>query len=276
MMVLSLATAFALAQDPASLFEKAPPHVEEALRARVTKFYQAHVDGKFRAALALAAEDSADAFLGADKTRCRSFEIVKLTFKENFSRAVALVSCETDFVMPASKPIPVNQPQTSLWKLADGEWVWYLEPVDPSKGVVRGGWTFRPGPADPASEQPLARLGSFNQALASVQAAVRISKMEVKLSSFEPTSDEITITNGLPGAITLSLDPLRTPGLEVALEPAELKANQTGRVVFRYTPPDKLPKSALTAVFRVQPTQQAIGVLVTFAAPPQDQKQLPQ
>jgi hypothetical protein len=50
--------AVAAAQQPAELFSKAPPTVDAALRARISKFYQLHVESKFRQAEALVAEDT--------------------------------------------------------------------------------------------------------------------------------------------------------------------------------------------------------------------------
>ena len=43
-----IAGAMASGQDNSELFEKAPPPIDEALRARVTQFYQAYTAGKFR------------------------------------------------------------------------------------------------------------------------------------------------------------------------------------------------------------------------------------
>jgi hypothetical protein len=67
-----------LAQGQVDLFQKAPPEVDEALRARVTKFYQAHVDGKYRLADEVVAEDSKDAFFEARKPRYRKFELSRI------------------------------------------------------------------------------------------------------------------------------------------------------------------------------------------------------
>ncbi|MGH9667955.1 MAG: hypothetical protein ACRD9L_26355, partial [Bryobacteraceae bacterium] len=63
-----------LAQDSAEALDSAPPPVEQALRARITQYFQAYVDGKWRVAERLVADDSIDAFLGADKDRLLSFE----------------------------------------------------------------------------------------------------------------------------------------------------------------------------------------------------------
>src|SRR5580658_6041018 len=62
--LLSLVSAAACAQKPAPTAPqppaafKAPPEVEQALRARVTEFFQFHVEGNFRAAYGMIAEDT--------------------------------------------------------------------------------------------------------------------------------------------------------------------------------------------------------------------------
>lgn len=55
---LLLFSVVTFAQQSDDLFEKAPPNVDEALRARITEFYQYFVDGKFRDADGLVADDS--------------------------------------------------------------------------------------------------------------------------------------------------------------------------------------------------------------------------
>src|ERR1044071_5965016 len=79
------------AQAPADLFHKAPPAVDEALRARIAKFYQLHVDSKFRQAEALVAEDSKDFFYSANKPKYLGFEIKQIIYSDDFTKARAVV-----------------------------------------------------------------------------------------------------------------------------------------------------------------------------------------
>src|SRR5262249_39351996 len=72
-------------QDPADLFSKAPPAIDEVLRSRITEFYQAHKEGKFRLAEKLVAEESKDIFFEADKRRCREFKIARVSYEEQFT-----------------------------------------------------------------------------------------------------------------------------------------------------------------------------------------------
>src|SRR5579871_5582628 len=89
--ILPLALA---AQDPAELFNKPPAAVDQALRARITEFFELHVKGDFRKAEALVAEDTKDFFYNGNKPRYLSFEISKIKYNEDFTKAEATVLCE--------------------------------------------------------------------------------------------------------------------------------------------------------------------------------------
>ena len=65
---------------PTDVFEKAPPQIDDALRENVAKFFKAHVDGKFRQAEEVIAEDSKDFFYNMEKQRYFSFEIVRINY----------------------------------------------------------------------------------------------------------------------------------------------------------------------------------------------------
>src|SRR5262245_31278623 len=80
--------------------DKPPAEVDQALRGRIAKFYQAHVDGKFRQADELVADDTKDYFYEAKKTRFLSYEIQRIEYSENFTRALAIVLCEMRVMFP--------------------------------------------------------------------------------------------------------------------------------------------------------------------------------
>src|SRR6478672_5762666 len=87
------------AQDPADLFQKAPP-VDEALRMRITKFFQYHVDAKFRQAESLVAEDSKDFFYSANKPKYMGFEIKNIVYTDDFHKAKAVVVTQMIVMAP--------------------------------------------------------------------------------------------------------------------------------------------------------------------------------
>src|SRR5207248_340652 len=97
------------AQPAADLFHKAPPAVDDALRARISKFFQYHVDGKFRQAEALVADDSKDFFYSANKPKYMGFEIKDIIYTDDFSKAKAVVVAQMVVMAPGflDKPVPV-------------------------------------------------------------------------------------------------------------------------------------------------------------------------
>ena len=212
-----------LFQNPAELFEKAPPAVEEALRARVSKFFQAHVDGRLRAADEVVAEDSKEAFFTASKPRCYSFEIVKIDYSENFTRAKAVTTCEMDQPTPGMAGVKVKAPRTSLWKLADGQW-WYY--IDPNQGYQTPFGVMRAGPGQATTVPPAVASGAGPGAGVDPEVVlswVRPSRSEIQFRSAKAGSDELTLTNRGAGAATLIMQYADMPGLEVKLDRTEIK-----------------------------------------------------
>jgi hypothetical protein len=81
-LLLAMISAAAAAQGNKDVFTAAPPEVEKALRERISGFYQAYVDGKFRLAEQYVAEDTKDLHYNQEKKKYRSYEIVKITFDD--------------------------------------------------------------------------------------------------------------------------------------------------------------------------------------------------
>src|SRR6266404_7983471 len=77
------------AQNTADLFNKPPAEVDQALRARITEFYEYHVKQQFRQAEALVADDSKDFFYSHNKPQYLSFEIVRIEYSKDFTLAKA-------------------------------------------------------------------------------------------------------------------------------------------------------------------------------------------
>jgi len=258
------------AQTAAELFEKAPPELDKALRERIAFFYQCHVDGKFRQADQVVAEDSKDAFFAAEKPRYRGFEIVRIVYSENFTRARAVVAVDTDFMAPGIGKMAVKAPLVSLWKLQDGQWWWY---VDPEAGRQTPFGTMRPG--EGGSSPFHLNIPTRPEEAIKLLGKVTADKTEVRLSSYEPASDVVTLTNQMPGQVNLHLEYNGFPGFEAKLERQALNANESVKLLLRVEPRDKSPKPTLTVNVRVEPLNQLIPIRVTFAVPPEVEKTLP-
>jgi hypothetical protein len=262
----------AIAQQPATdLFEKAPPEVDEALRARVATFFQAHVDGKFRRADEVVAEDSKEVFFAMEKTRYISFEIVRISYSENFTKAKVVTALEMDWRSPRTGVMRVKPPMTSLWKLEDGQWYWYTVP---QKEWETPFGNMKPGPDPDPGKSPI--IGLFKGVdPATVLNSVKASAKEVRLSSYEPSTAQVTVTNTMQGKVRVSLNLAPMKGLTAKFDKTELEQNETATLTFEYAPPDKAPKPTLVSYIHVQQTGQNLPLTLTFAVPPDIEKLLP-
>jgi hypothetical protein len=261
----------AFAQQPATdLFDKAPPAVDEALRARVRQFFQAHVDGRFRLADEVVAEDSKDTYFAMEKSRYISFEIIKISYSESFTKAAVVTALEMDWRSPRIGVMRVKPPMTSQWKLENGQWCWYVEQ---SKNWDTPFGKMSPGP-DPT---PGVRVpgGWKGVELEAVRQGVKVDRRGIRLSSYERSTDQITLTNTMPGTVNLGLQIARMAGLSASLDKNELKQGETATLRFDYEPADKSPKPTLQCYVHVQQTGQNIPVMLIFAIPPEIEKLIP-
>jgi hypothetical protein len=253
---------------PTDLFEKAPPDVDEALRARVAKFYQAHVDGKFRQAEQYVAEDSKDTFYNMQKPKFLKYEILKVNYEENFTKATVVVGVEMVWRSGRIGDMVVKPPVTSLWKIENGEWCWY---VSDSKDWKTPYGNMTHGPASPKSAA--AEFKGVDPSV--VTGGVRIDHNEIKLSSYEKSSGGTTVTNSMPGQVQVAIGVPTVPGLTVTIDKKTLNSGEKAKVSFVYDPPDKNPKPTQMAKVLVQPTNQEIAIRLTFAVPPEALKNVP-
>ncbi len=260
-----------LAAQQSDLFEKAPPHIDKALRERVSFFYQAHVDGKFRQADTVVHEDSKDAFFVADKNRYRGFEIIKINYAENFTKAVVVVAVDTDFFLPGFGKTPVTIPLTTTWKYDAGEWWWYVTPPG-EEGVKTPFGMMKPGKE--GTNRVMDKLKNM-PSRESIGAKVRISKSDVKLSSVNPAEDEVEVFNGMQGPVSLRVEAAGFEGFEATLDDSELKSGGKTKIHIRCHPQNRLPKPTVTVKLFVQPINYVIPIRVEFNLPPEIEKRIP-
>jgi hypothetical protein len=268
------------AQD-ADVFTKAPPEVDEALRARVTTFYQAHITGKFRDAFQMVADDAQDAFIAASKDTYKGCEISKINYSEDFTKATVVTACKGEFRWRTER-MPATMPLSTNWKLVDGQWYWYVVKRDkvvtpfgissPGPDTVDSAKSLPPIPADPVA------------AARDILSKVSVDKTEIQLKGYETSQDEIHITNNMPGPIRVTVNSPGSTGLSIKLDKSELAAGEKATVLFAYSVQDakaichdcfKPVKAATTADIQIEPTGQAFHVNVQFAIPPELQKQIP-
>lgn len=253
---------------PTDVFDKAPPEVDSALRQRVGTFFQAHIDGKFRRAEEVIAEDSKDFFYTMEKTRYRAFDIVRINYSENFTKATVVTGVEMEWRSPRIGVMIVKPPLTSLWRQDNGQWVWY---VVPQKDWDTPWGRMKPGPDDPNKLKKL----FTGVDVATVSSQVGIDKTELRLSSFESSRGEAVIANSMPGEIKLRLEAPPRSGLQVKLDKDVLKTGERARVLVQYDPLTKEPKPAGEVIVHVEPTGQVMRLALIFEIPPDLKKLLP-
>jgi hypothetical protein len=254
------------AQTPTNVFDKAPPEVDQALRDRISKFFQAHVDGKTRQAEQYVAEDTKDFFFDANKPHYFEFHIDKITYSDNFTKAKAIVICKQRIMMPGSLSEPLDVPTPSTWKLEDGKWYWY---VDQSKGFDLPFGLHESPDAMARQSQPQARASkppsmTSGPTIQALRNSVSADKTAVKLSRDSESSDRVTISNKLVGNVVLALDVPQALTFDVALDRTELKAGEHATLTFHSQPPQTTTVAKVEVRVTVMPINKVLPITVSI------------
>ena len=154
--------------------------LKNRLRESVAKFFNAHVQGKFRQAEEVIAEDSKDFFYNMEKQRYIGFEIIRINYSENFTKATVVTAVEVEWRSPRIGVMRVKPPMTSLWKQENGKWVWY---VIPQKDWDTPWGKMQPGPDDPTNSKMMQLFKGVD--VQTVNNQVSIDRTEMRLSGYE-------------------------------------------------------------------------------------------
>lgn len=252
------------AQSPTDLFEKAPPAVDEALRARITQFFQAHVDGKFREAESLVSEECKDFYYSSNKPKYLSFEINKIQYSDNFTKAKAVVVVKMSIMLPGFAGKPTSVPVPSLWKQVDGNWFWYVDFATVNQtpfGIMK------PGAANGGAGAPAADPFASRPDMNALLNAVRADKTAVELDGGKASSAQVAISNKMPGSVSLSVEPPAVSGLAVSLDSKEVKSGGTATLTIHWKPGAAIPGKPVTVIVEVEPTNQTIPIQATITTP---------
>jgi len=261
-----LLSLFAFAQSPTDVFDKAPPETEKALRERAAIFFQAHVDGKFRRAEQVIHEDSLDDFYNSEKTHLIRFEISRIKWLENFTKAEVVADVELDWVTSRGI-IRVKPPMKSYWTLDKGQWWWYVKKTggwETPFGTMKSSTSKDPSGAPAPPPQPI-RIPDAQTILNQVTA----DKSEVQLASAKKSDDAAAITSQAPGEIRLEIVPFSVPGLTVKLDKQKLKKGETAHLSFVYDPPEPSPKTPRIVYVKAAPLEKVFSFTTVFSAPQQ-------
>jgi hypothetical protein len=282
LLLLSGFTAFS--QQASEVFDKAPPAIDEALRARVNKFYQAFVQGKFKDAYLLVADDSQDKFFELSKDEYKSFEIVRINYSDKFTKATVVTGIKNEWRFHGAGTL-TTFPLTSNWEVIDGQWYWhYVRPTQVPSPFSPTGFVPVPAetPASASSKAVSAVPKDFAGAAQKILSEVSVDKATVQLRSNETSEDVVHVRNGMPGEVLLKLDNPGIPGLKVTVGKSGLMAHQETTVLFEWRLDDpaikclecaKKMSEHPTVLLHIEPTGQVFPIGVVFnnapSLPPQ-------
>jgi len=267
-LIFLLPVSLIFGQTLAERLASAPPDVDQALRARITKYYQAFVDGKFRAADEIVADESQDAFFAMEKDQYKGFQILHITYSDNFTKAEAVVSCKTEWAFQGRR-MPVTAPFTSHWELKkDGQWYWYLQhrevtptPFGNMKAGPNGGPT---GSGFPIPPDP-------KRVAAAILQQVKLDKGEVAVDNSKESRTAVKVLNEAPGAIELNVSGTVPQGLSLSFEKAKLAAKEGTTLWVAYQPPENgpAPVGPANVTVVVSPIGTSLPLRIDFAPPAQ-------
>lgn len=258
--LLSLASLLLTAQN--IVFEKAPPEVDNALRARVSQFYQAHMDGKFRQAEPLVCEESKDFFYEMPKRRYLSFDITKIEYSESFTHAKVVTLAEIEWTDPRVGRIKVKPPIPTTWKVENGQWCWYQKQGPQEMETPFGTMKVDPT-ASPEAPRPVPVINP-EQALRAIMSQVKADRSEAVFDPDRAATAAVTVTSNAPGQITLSVDPIPLPDLTARLDRTVLNGGESAQLTLAFQPTSSRLPEFQTVTVRVSPTGQVVPIRVRF------------
>lgn len=266
-------------QNQPVLTEKAPAPVEEALRARVNKFYGLFGDGKFKEAYLMVADDSQDKYFEMAKDQYKGCEIIRINYTENFTKATVVTGCKREWRFHGTVT-PITFPLTSTWETVNGEWFWHYEkptmvatPFSPSGFIPVA--PDAAGPSAPMVPPDLSKVAK------DILSKIGIDKSSVKLFTNQRSQEVIHLRNDMPGEVAVKLDDPHIPGLQISLGKAKLAAHDQTTIFFEFLPPQGAQpiSSHQTVKVHIDPTEQVFPIDLVLASqndhagtPPASQK----
>lgn len=216
---------------------------DQALRERVQELYSTLQRGDWRHAEKYLTKDSKPIFRNQPKKPLMGFEIKSTKLEASGESAVVVVAIP---LLYASSPKPLSVPETTHWRLVNGNW--YLQLSLPSATESPGGVgmasSTRP-PAPPPS--PLSKDLKFTSTRVSIG---YVHKGEVKDASF-------TFTNVSARAVTVSLGQTSCDCLRMKSQEQEVKPGEAGAVEFELDPStlnfDAQQALILTVLLKTEP-----------------------
>jgi hypothetical protein len=257
----------------------APPAVDQELRARVNGFYENFLENSFspRKAEPFVAEDTKDYFYNAGKNKYQSFQLGKITYSDNFARAVVVVIGKMDRLI-GGQVVTMDVPQDTHWKIENEKWCWYYDPKDFSLTPIGVGGKNPPPATTEAGAPKIPKNTSPDEMRKAGRAVLEQQPMELAPSQVtmivdKPASTEVVFTNGADGDIQIALDGPAVRGLTATLDKTTVPGHGKAVLSFHYDPSDKSgpkdvwePKGSIRFSIVASPFNRYFPVFVQFTA----------
>ena len=251
----------------------APKKVDAALRSRVTEFHQYMIEGTFRKALDMVAQDSQDFFLSTSKNKQTVFKIEEIAYSDKFTKAVVKISTTyRTLVGFHTLDLPTTLPD--YWKLVGGKWMWYHDPAadHPSFFGVPLSDATKPEaailaqavPKDTSSEA----LGAAAQSVLQGTPGPVLDKNSIEFVLGTPGEQQVVVRNPYRGQVRVAAT-LAGPSLGVSAEPSlsVLDSLGTAPVTIHYDPRSGVPGSTVVRL-EIQPFHRVFSLAVNVVRPP--------
>lgn len=271
--VLALVPGVVLAQADSSA---PPPDVDKALRTNVSQFFQDFVDGKFRQALNLVADDTQDKYFASTKAEITGFNIDGIKYADDFKQATVKVTVKRIWHMRAEGFAQDQQVPTTWdtnWKIENGKWAYYEPPVTGPQ------WTTPMGPSaayNPAvNGNSLGKREINDQTMAAEAQRIlsgngivtSVTPKEIKFTKGKPGAATLTFTNGQPGAVQISVEGISEdlPVLASKVDKASVNSGEKSSVEVIYDPTSgDTPPGSVTLGVLIAPFNQLLTFTVSF------------
>jgi hypothetical protein len=266
-LLLLAATGASYAQD---LARAAPAEIDDALKTRVSSFYQHFQRGEFRQAEAFLDDESRDLFYNSKKNRILDFKIQGVDYSDDFRTANVLVVCKTVIAMLGSEPL--NMPLNSDWRFKEGEWRLHLTEHQRPEGADAtspfGPMTFSQEVAQPGSNfggpQRAAPARPTIESLASMY-RVSTDTLTFPKNSTTPVTRTMTVKSASVGRLSVEPKTRPIPGIDVEIEGATIEPGSEATIKFTYDPAKAQHITGRVRVdFLVMPISQTFEVYLDF------------
>jgi len=252
---------------PGQEVAKVAPDLEAALKARVGKFWDGFVQGRYRLSDAYVAESAKEDFFSWPKKKIKGYTVDAIHYTESGREARVVTLVDTTMAMMGVGAMDIKQPVETWWKQEEGEWFWFL-PKNQLRETPFGKMESNPKSGE-AALVPTGMMGAALD-LNKLMALVKPDRQNVKFELGKPGSEKIEFTNGMPGTVALTID--TPPGEEItySLSSKTIPRAGKGYLTIRYEPGNL--KEKFTRVVRVGVAQTGKMYPIQISVEPGEEK----